>query len=91
MNDTNGLVLMPERLTAENGAKAALIGDFTIPHEAACSACYFGFADEECEFCGGEVPYTEYVTVPWDTIQGIYAAAVKACATPSPAMDAKEE
>ncbi|WP_312388537.1 hypothetical protein [Stutzerimonas nitrititolerans] len=79
------LVLMPASLTAENGAKAALMGEFSIQHEATCSACYFDAADEDCEVCCGEVNYIEHISVPWETIKDIYAAAVKACATPSPA------
>ncbi|MCQ2034438.1 hypothetical protein [Stutzerimonas kunmingensis] len=76
-----GYVLMPKTLTAENGAKAALIGEFTIRHEVTCSGCAYDEADDDCEVCGGEIEYTERVTVPWDVIKDIYAAAVKACGT----------
>lgn len=76
-------VVMPKALTAENGAKAALIGEFTIKHQATCSACHFDVADADCEVCGGEVQYVEHVTVPWDTLKAIYAAAVQACAVPA--------
>lgn len=76
-----GYVLMPKALTAENGAKAALIGEFTILHEVTCSGCAYDEADDDCEVCGGEIEYTERVAVPWDVIKDIYAAAVKACGT----------
>lgn len=72
-----GYVLVPVAATAENGAKAALLGEFTIQHQATCSGCYYDEADEDCEVCGGEVHYTEHVTVPWDTIKEIYAEAVR--------------
>lgn len=71
-----GYVLMPNSLTAENGAKGLLTGEFRIQHEATCSACHFDEADPECEVCGGEEEYTEFVDVPWDTIKEIYAKAV---------------
>ncbi len=77
-----GFTLMPKALTAENGAKAALTGEFNIQHEVTCSGCAYDEADEDCEVCGGEVQYTEFVTVPWTTIKEIYAAAVVACAVP---------
>lgn len=76
-----GYVLMPKALTAENGAKSALIGEFTIRHEVTCSGCAYDEADDDCEVCGGEIEYTERVTVPWAVIKDIYAAAVKACGT----------
>jgi hypothetical protein len=53
---------LPRRLTAENGAKAALIGEF---HEE------FHFMDEEGDECTTKVP------VSWDTIKRIWAAAVE--------------
>ncbi|WP_178081562.1 hypothetical protein [Pseudomonas sp. Choline-3u-10] len=78
-----GYIVMPCALSAENGAKAALTGEFRIGHETTCSGCYYDDEpDEECEVCGGEVTYTEHVTVPWDTIKEVYAAAVKRCASP---------
>jgi hypothetical protein len=78
-----GYVLMPKSLTAENGAKGLLIGEFRIQHEVNCSGCYFDEADPECEVCGGEVQYTEWVDVDWDTIKTIYAKAVAGLAADS--------
>jgi hypothetical protein len=77
----DGYVLMPAQLTAENGAKGALSGEFTIAHESTCSAC--DEDDEDCDVCGGEGQYVTHVTVPWDSIKDIYAAAVKACGSRS--------
>lgn len=79
---SDGFVLMPARLTAENGAKGALSGEFTIRHETTCSACYFDEADDDCEVCGGEIQYVERITVPWETIKEIYSGAVTAVAAP---------
>jgi hypothetical protein len=53
---------LPRTLTAGNGAKAALIGEF---HEE------FTFMDEEGEECVAKVP------VSWDTIKRIWVAAVE--------------
>ena len=36
-----GYVVMPCALSAENGAKAALTGEFRIGHETTCSGCYY--------------------------------------------------
>lgn len=55
-------ILMPRSLTAENGAKAALMGEFKIDVEIV----YEDGSDE-----------TIVVDVPWTTIKAIYAAAVK--------------
>lgn len=52
---------LPRKLTAENGAKAALIGEF---HED------FGYLDD-----GGDERYIK-VAVTWDTIKRIWDAAV---------------
>lgn len=55
-------ILMPRSLTAENGAKAALMGEFKIDIEIV-------YEDDSDE--------TIVVDVPWTTIKAIYAAAVK--------------
>jgi len=72
-----GYVLMPVALTAENGAKSALSGNFKIHHKATCSGCYYDEADPECEVCGGDVEYTEIVTLDWTTIKEVYAESVE--------------
>jgi len=56
---------MPRRLTAENGGKALLIGEFFEEH-----VCSYYDADGEL------VEYTEKVPVSWSTIKDIYAKIV---------------
>lgn len=65
--------VMPRKLTAENGAKALLCGEFNetvlIPNEEYCGC-------GECDFCD-EFPDTEEylvqkVPIPWTTIKEIY-------------------
>ena len=79
------MILMPEALTAENGAKAALIGEFheTFMHE--CSECGgdgLGYAsphtqgETQCELCSGTGELVERVPVQWTTIKEIYKRAV---------------
>lgn len=67
-------VMMPRELTAENGAKAAMMGEFSINFPMKCHCCGL---DENCEVCGGDGEYMQPVNVPWVTIKDIYAAAVK--------------
>lgn len=76
-------ILMPRTLTAENGAKALLSGEFTILHTATCTACSFDDPQEDCEVCAGEVEYTEIISVDWSTIKDIYATAVDGLAVPT--------
>lgn len=67
-------VMMPRELTAENGAKAALMGEFAIGFPVKC--CCEG-EDADCEICGGSGEYRQQINVPWTTIKDIYKAAVK--------------
>lgn len=76
---SDGCVLMPRALTAENGAKAALMGEFKVGARCRCTNCDGTGEDSEdhlCEQCegSGDVDYTVYVD--WTTIKAIYAAAV---------------
>jgi len=57
--------VMPRSLTAENGAKALLSGEFFEEHE-----CNYYDAD------GDLVEYTEKVTVSWTNIKEIYKKVV---------------
>ncbi|MFC2970898.1 hypothetical protein ACFOJE_01540 [Azotobacter bryophylli] len=82
-------ILMPRTLTAENGAKALLSGEFTILHTATCTACSFDEPQEDCEVCAGEVEYTEIIPVDWSTIKDIYATAVDGLAA-LPAAEQQE-
>jgi hypothetical protein len=58
---SDGWILVPRALTAENGAKAALIGDFSET---------FDYIDDEGDECTAEIP------VSWDTIKSIHKAMV---------------
>jgi hypothetical protein len=74
----NDMVLMPKELTAENGAKALLIGEFHVETKVP-NPDYDAFLDdedEEPEFFTAQIP------VPWDTIKKIYAMAVQHLARP---------
>lgn len=67
-------VMMPRELTAENGAKAALMGEFVIGFPVRCGC---DGDEDNCTVCGGTGEYMQPVNVPWTTIKEIYAAAVK--------------
>jgi len=68
-------VLMPARLTAENGAKAALIGEFHELIEVPGCGCDH---EECCPYeCDHPTTITESVPVSWDTIKAIYHRAVR--------------
>ncbi|MFH0952359.1 MAG: hypothetical protein V1838_04190 [Patescibacteria group bacterium] len=73
-------IVMPRCLTAENGAKALLIGEFFEEIEVICPECFSDEAilpDEECEVCQGEGKINQKVPVSWTTIKEIYKKAVK--------------
>lgn len=66
--------LMPSELTAENGAKAALMGEFTEEASMPCTEC---FGDDECENCDGSGRILVEAPISWTTIKSIYAKAVE--------------
>ena len=71
-------IIMPRELTAENGAKALLNGEFFENHEVV-NPDYCGCG--ECDYCK-EFPDTEnYITekhtISWTSIKLIYDMAVK--------------
>jgi hypothetical protein len=81
-------VLMPKRLTAENGAKGALSGEFKESIRITCHECDGsgeGENNEDCIECKGEGTVDAAVTVGWDTIKDIYKAAVALLAKAAPA------
>ncbi len=71
------IVIMPKELTAENGAKALLIGEFFEEVETE-NPDYCGCG--ECDFCeenpDEEETYLQKVYVSWTTIKEIYKKAV---------------
>ena len=79
-----GYCIMPRRLTAENGAKALLLGEFTLKVTMECSeCCELEEPSEGCEICDGEGEYGQKHTIPWDQIKFIYSEAVRGLARPN--------
>ena len=77
----DGYCLMPKRLTAENGAKALLLGEFKLEVARECPECLeLEEPAEGCEICDGEGEYGQRHTIPWDMIKFIYSEAVKGLA-----------
>jgi hypothetical protein len=80
-----GYLLMPERLTAENGAKGALSCEFHETIDIECLECQGDGEDahgEDCPECDGTGKAEQRITVEWDTIKRIYAHAVALLAQP---------
>ena len=87
--DGNEFVWVPVKLTAENGAKSALIGEFSVKTIVRCPECdgEGGVGDrdfaedappDECPTCGREGTVEQSIGIPWTTIKDIYAAAIAA-------------
>lgn len=77
----DGYCLMPTRLTAENGAKALLLGEFKLEVTSDCPECRdLEEPLEGCEVCDGEGEYGQQHMIPWDQIKFIYSEAVKGLA-----------
>lgn len=70
----DGLALVPKRLTAENGAKGVLSGEFSETKFINCPEC---FGDDECETCDGSGRIEITVPVTWTTIKAIWAKGVE--------------
>ncbi|CAM6605282.1 hypothetical protein [Klebsiella michiganensis] len=69
-----GYVMVPLRLTAENGAKEALSGEFSETRFVNCPEC---FSDDECETCDGSGRIEITVPVTWTTIKAIWVKGVE--------------
>ncbi|HEC2068867.1 TPA: hypothetical protein R1883_000387 [Klebsiella oxytoca] len=69
----DGYVMVPMRLTAENGAKGVLSGEFSETQFVNCPEC---FGDDECETCDGSGRIEITVPVTWTTIKEIWAKGV---------------
>lgn len=80
-NAVQHTVTMPTELTAANGAKAALMGEFYVEVEEMCPCCIGtgGEDDEDCEECAGNGEVSRRVVIDWDTIKQIYRKAVETC------------
>lgn len=75
----DGYVLMPMKLSAENGAKYALSGEFHVLHRVTCHEC----GGEGCSDCDDDGWLEEKIMIGWDDIKDIYRAAVEACSIKS--------
>ncbi|MEF3090462.1 ead/Ea22-like family protein [Raoultella scottii] len=69
----DGYVMVPMRLTAENGAKAALLGEFNLEYSLTCHECF----GEGCDDCSGEGTWTNTIPIDWTTIKKIWAKGVE--------------
>ncbi|SVS98016.1 DUF550 domain-containing protein [Klebsiella pneumoniae] len=70
----DGYVMVPMRLTAENGAKGVLSGEFSETKFVNCPEC---FGDDECETCDGSGRIEIKVPVSWTTIKDIWIKGVE--------------
>lgn len=70
----DGYVVVPKRLTAENGAKGLLVGEFSETTFINCPEC---FGDDECETCDGSGRIEITVPVSWTNIKAIWAKGVE--------------
>ncbi len=62
--------MVPKRLTAENGAKGVLFGEFSETTFISCPEC---FGDDDCETCDCSGRIEIKVPVSWTTIKTIWA------------------
>lgn len=71
-------ILMPDSLTAENGAKYLFSCEFTADAKQACPNCWEDDPDpDDCNICDGTGSIDIQVPIGWPTIKDIYAMAVK--------------
>ncbi|EPH2438828.1 hypothetical protein LLZ71_003061 [Citrobacter freundii] len=69
----DGWLMVPKKLTAENGAKSVLSGEFSETKFINCPEC---FGDDDCETCDGSGRIEITVPVTWTTIKAIWAKGV---------------
>lgn len=75
----DGYCIMPVALTAKNGAKWALSGEFSNAREVTCPEC----EGDGCSDCDGRGDWYEDQAIDWTTIKEIYRRAVEVCALPT--------
>lgn len=73
MKEEAKIIMMPKTLTAENGAKALLMGEFFEEIEINCPEC----DGDGCGECGDVGVVTQKISVSWTTIKDIYKMAVE--------------
>jgi len=78
------LVMLPRTLTAENGAKALLSGEFAEHDRLECPECIEHGSNDTCETCSGNGYVTIDVPVSWITIKAIYKKIVEHYETNNP-------
>lgn len=71
------IVFMPRELTAENGAKALMSGEFYEHTVVSCEECADCGLDEMCFLCDGSGFHVVSTAISWDNIKAIYAKAVE--------------
>ncbi len=75
---SSDMVLMPKKLTAENGAKKLFIGEFFARFESDCINC----GGEGCDGCNGFGTFIDDIPISWSTIKDIYDMAVEHLSQP---------
>lgn len=82
----DGCAIVPRNLTAENGAKSALSGEFNEIKTISCPEC---LGDDDCESCDGSGSIKIEVPVSWTTIKAIWAKGIEQFnpARPTPEPD----
>lgn len=75
-----GYAVLPLRLTAENGAKGLMIGEFFTKMRVTCATCggdgnHPELDDESCQDCAGEGWNVGRAEVDWTTIKSIWERA----------------
>lgn len=70
-------VILPKELTAENGAKGLLIGDFFEEMRMECPVCGDFGNDPDCDGCDGKGHIDIKLIVSWTNIKAIYKRIVK--------------
>jgi len=71
-------VWVPKKLTAENGAKKALYGEFEETVVMDCDGCEGAghIHDKICDVCQGAGQYSIFLPVSWTNIKAIWEKAI---------------
>lgn len=80
----DGWVMVPKKLTAENGAKGVLSGEFSETTFISCPEC---FGDDDCETCDCSGRIEIKVPVSWTTIKTIWAKGCEHFSIVAPQQD----
>ncbi|HDK9919552.1 TPA: molecular chaperone DnaJ [Escherichia coli] len=80
----DGWVIVPKKLTAENGAKGVLSGEFSETTFISCPEC---FGDDDCETCDCSGRIEIKVPVSWTTIKTIWAKGCEHFSIVAPQQD----